>query len=136
MSKKPVMTSVTHFLNVDVDLRLSDGIDELLRYLEPSILVLNRTAQEASFELNDEPSSLEETLLNCIACVEALPPQAKELWRRCDMRQLNIGIQAGHQPYAEIFAISNETVASIANNQLEIVFTVYAPAASPREDAR
>jgi hypothetical protein len=38
--------STTHFLNVDVDLRLSGGIDELLAFFEPSVIVLNRTAQE------------------------------------------------------------------------------------------
>jgi hypothetical protein len=37
--------SVTTFLNVDVDLRCEQGLDELLGYFEPSVLILYRTTE-------------------------------------------------------------------------------------------
>jgi hypothetical protein len=43
--------SVTTFLNVDVDLRCEQGLDELLGYFEPAVLILYRTTEEASMEL-------------------------------------------------------------------------------------
>jgi hypothetical protein len=120
-------SAATEFLNVDLDLRLKDGLDALLGYLEPSTLLLHRTEQEASLELLRESRSLEETLRDWVECVDALPPEAKELWRRCDMRQLNIGIQAGHRPHAAFFASPSALIATIADAQFEIAFTVYAP---------
>jgi hypothetical protein len=49
--------SVTRFLNVDVDLRCKQGLDELLGYFEPAVLILYRTTEEASMELNESHRS-------------------------------------------------------------------------------
>jgi hypothetical protein len=120
-------SSDTQFLNVDLDLRLKDGLDALLTFLEPAAFILHRTELEAYLELSDCSRPLEDTLHNWIACIEALPPEARELWERCEMRRLNIGIQAGHSPHQVLFTIPEATIASIARARFEIGFTVYAP---------
>jgi hypothetical protein len=119
--------SVTRFLNVDLDLRAEAGLEELLGYLAPSVLVLNRTEMEASLELNQDFSSLEETVAGFIALIRSLPPQAMSLWERCELRRMNIGIQAGTQPHQALFVLSKDAVASLADVRAEVMFTVYAP---------
>jgi hypothetical protein len=120
------MKDETQFLNVDLDLRLGDGLEALLRFFEPSAFILHHRTPDASLELNDDSVSLEATFGNWVACVEALPPEAKALWSRCEMRRLNVGIQAGHSPHEVLYAIPSALVSSIARAQLEIAFTVYA----------
>jgi hypothetical protein len=119
--------SAAEFLNVDLDLWADAGLEELLGYLAPTVLVLNRTATEATLELNQEYGSLEETAAGFIAVIRSLPPQAMRLWEHCELRRMNIGIQAGMQPHQSSFGLSKETVASLADIQAEVVFTLYAP---------
>jgi hypothetical protein len=118
--------SVTEFLNVDLDIRAQDGLQTLLDALAPFVVVLNQTEKTASLELNESCSSLEETAAGLIEAVNSLPPEAKAIWERCELRSLNIGIQAGAEPQSSGFAISKETVSAIADARLEVVFTVYA----------
>jgi hypothetical protein len=120
--------ATTRFLNVDVDLRVRNGLDELLEYFDPSVVVLNRTAHNASIELGGDDASLEETLLNVIELVESMPPPTQNIWSQCDFRRMNIGIQAGDRPHTALFTISSKTVALLAHFQFEIIFTVYSAA--------
>jgi hypothetical protein len=116
----------TTFLNVDIDLRSRSALDELLKQLEPCVLVLNQSGQDASIELNAQCTSLDECLAKWIELVQSLPDKGKAAWDRCEFRRMNIGIQAGHEPHAAHFALSSGTVLSLASLQTDIVFTVYA----------
>ena len=118
--------SVTQFLNVDLDIRVQGGLETLLDAMGSSVIVLNQTAQAASVELNAYDLSLEETAARLAELVNSLPPEARTIWRQCELRSLNVGIQAGIEPYSSAFAISKETVSAIADAGLEVVFTVYA----------
>jgi hypothetical protein len=120
--------ATTNFLNVDLDLRARNGLDDLLKYLDQSVVVLNHTAHDASVELNKENASLEETLVNIIELVESLPPSARSIWTQCEFRRMNIGIQAGNKPHAALFTISSNTISLLARLQCEITFTVYSSA--------
>ena len=120
--------ATTRFLNVDVDLRARNGLDELLEYFDPSVVVLNRTAHDASVELGSDFASLEETLLKIAELVGSMPPPTQSIWSQCDFRRMNIGIQSGTKPHASLFTISRETVALLARFQFEIMFTVYSGA--------
>lgn len=122
----PPRKRVTAFLNVDLDLRARHGLDELLNYLGPNILVLNRTTQEASVELKKERNSVEEAVLNLIELVQYFLLRAKSIWNHYDFRRVNIGIQAGSEPHEAYFTLSSETVSLLASVQCEIAFTVYA----------
>ena len=118
--------SVTEFLNVDLDIRVEDGLETLLDAMASSMLVLNRTAVTASVELNESCSSLEKATARLIEVVNSLPPEARTIWGQCELRSLNIGIQAGAKPHSSEFAMSKETVSAIADAGLQVVFTVYA----------
>jgi hypothetical protein len=122
--------SSTSFLNVDIDLRAPDGLDDLIDHLGPAVLTLNRTNESASLELTKESPSLEGTIRNVVELIKKLPPNARAIWNRCEYRALNIGIQAGHAPYSARFSISNELVALAANAGFDVILTVYA---APRE---
>lgn len=120
--------STTEFLNIDLDLHVESGIEELLRCFGSSVIILNRTPQTASLELNSSKNaSLEETTVGLAELVKSLTPQAKAIWERCDLRCFNVGIQAGKEPYAESFTISSKTLSLLASIQAELTFTVYAP---------
>jgi len=118
--------SATEFLNVDLDICAEDGLEPLLNAMAPSVVVLNRTAATASIELNEPHLSLEETVARLAELVNSLPPEARTIWGRCELRSLNIGIQAGAEPHSAEFAISTKTVSAIADAGFEVVVTVYA----------
>jgi hypothetical protein len=50
--------SLTEFLNVDLDLR-GDGLEELLRYLGSSVLVMHQTAHELALELSNRVDDIQ-----------------------------------------------------------------------------
>jgi hypothetical protein len=119
--------SVTMFLNVDLDLRAHQNLDELLRFLEPFVLVMNKTAQDATVELNQGPYSLDETLMKFVEIIQSLPQRAKDLWNECEFRRFNIGIQGENEPHEEHFSVSEKTIALLTSIRSELLLTVYAP---------
>ena len=120
--------AVTTFLNVDLDLRArEDELKELLRFMDPFVLVLHEIEREASVELNQQCSSLEETLVCFIEVIQGLPLKAKDLWNQCEYRRFNVGIQAENAHHEEHFAVSSQVIARLADIQSEMLITVYAP---------
>jgi hypothetical protein len=121
-------TSVTEFLNVDLDLRAKRGLGKLVQSLAPSAFVLRQTSKEASLELDGvgEPT-LEKTILGLVKLVQSLPPHALTIWNQCNCRIFNVGIQAGDKPHSREFGISKKAVSLLAKIGAEIVLTVYAP---------
>jgi hypothetical protein len=119
-------SSSTMFLNVDIDIHAEAGLDELLRTFGSFVLVLNQTEKDASFELAQEYSTLDDTLINLIQLVQSLPLEAKNIWNECDFRKFNIGIQCGHGCYETSFPISEKTLTLLASIQAEIAVTIYA----------
>jgi hypothetical protein len=124
------MGPTTEFLNVDLDLRVEDGLDDLLDALGSSVIVLQRTAHQLSLEMDQPFVSLEETILAWVALVEKLPPRARRLWDQCERRSFNIGIQAEMSPDQMCFEMSKHTIMLLAEIQAEFVITVYAPVGS------
>jgi len=101
----------TSFLNVDLDIRGDAGdVEDVLKSLETSVVVLSRTGEEASIELAKNYFSLEETVLGLIEFIGALEPERKNIWERLAFRRLNVGIQAACKPHAAPFAISAKAV--------------------------
>jgi hypothetical protein len=119
--------SVTEFLNVDLDIRGRAGLEELLEAMASDVIVMSQSAETASVELNEAYLSLEETAAKLIALINSLPPEAKAIWDQCESRRLDVGIQAGVEPYSSTFDISKETVSALAAAGFEVAFTIYAP---------
>ena len=123
----PKEESITHFLNVDLDIRARAGLDELLRSMAPSVIVMYQAEQSASVELNESYLSLDETIVKLAELIKSLPFHARNIWDQCEARELNIGIQAGNEPYAATFAISSKAVLMLAEAKFEVIITTYAP---------
>jgi hypothetical protein len=123
----PKEESVTQFLNVDLDIRARAGLEELLRSMAPSVIVMYQAEQSASVELNESYLSLDETIVKFAELIKSLPSQARNIWDQCEERAINIGIQAGNEPHAATFAISSKTVLMLAEAKFEVIITTYAP---------
>jgi hypothetical protein len=122
----PSPGSTTEFLNVDLDLRARDGLDDLAEAFGASVIVVQRTAHLLSLEMNRRFSSVEETIVGWVSLVGKLPPQAQELWHQCELRSFNVGIQAGKGPHQRCFRISERVVSLVSEIRAEIAITVYA----------
>jgi hypothetical protein len=99
--------SVTHFLNVDLDLRGPGDLKILVEHLGPSIIVLTEGPPFTSIEWASSRAgvSLERTVLGLARLIKSLPPKQAAIWKRCIFRRFNIGIQGGHEPYSTIRVI-------------------------------
>jgi hypothetical protein len=118
----------TQFLNVDLHIRgNAEDVEDFLRSVETSVIVLNHTNREASFELTKHCTSLDKTLTSIFELIDTLQPEAMNIWKRLDFRSLNVGIQARTRPHAAYFPMSTRAIQLIAIHQCEVLFTVYAP---------
>lgn len=91
------------FLNVDLDLASCEDLTPLAREFElagMSRLALHREGGSwlARFELGEEMEGLEEpgpVIERLVAHIEALSPSSAAIWRRCEMRRLDMGYESG-----------------------------------------
>ncbi|MGE6760649.1 hypothetical protein ACQKGO_21710 [Corallococcus interemptor] len=118
---------MTRFLNVDLDLRCTAGVRELVHALEPFMLILRVTDTEASLEHREQPGSVEEGLHWLVQVVENLPAEARRLWDACETRTMNVGIQADSKPHEALFPVSRDAMTALLRIGAELLFTVYAP---------
>ncbi len=97
----------THFLNVDLDLRgpSEAEVRELVRFLEPSALMMNLSGTFASLELRETVENAAEAIAGFVRVVRSLPPQTRALWDRCESRVMNVGIQSRPLPHAAVFEL-------------------------------
>jgi hypothetical protein len=121
----PSPGSTTEFLNVNLDLRAPEGLDDLAEAFGASVIVMQRATHLLSLEMNQSFSSVEETLVGWVSLVEKLPPRARALWDQCELRSFNIGIRAGESPHQAGFQMSQRVVSLLAEIGSEIAITVY-----------
>ena len=72
-------------------------------------------------------ASADRTINKFVAMIEALPPDARRLWRSATRREFNIGIQAESTPAAFKLPLKPATVAAITSVKGTLLVTVYAP---------
>lgn len=120
--------AATIFLNIDLDIQAKSGLQELLQAFGTAVVVLNNENEHhASVELSEQPQSINGAVLEFYNVIQALPSSARAIWDNCEMRSMNIGIQAGITPKAECLRMSDKTVSLLAEMNAEIAITVYAP---------
>ena len=117
---------ITQFLNVDLDVCVRSGLENLIEAMSPHVVILHQTKETASLELSEETPNLDEAIIRFAQLIAALPPQAKNIWNQCERRSMNIGIQAGLEPRSAAFLLSSKAVSALTDIRSEIVFTVYA----------
>jgi hypothetical protein len=129
------MLAETSFLNVDLDIRTHAGLDRLLRYFEQHCIVLHHTEHEAFLENLTPYGDIDDTIRAFLRILAGMDEDLQALWRGCEMRRMNIGIEAGGRPHAAVFLIGAEVMKGLVDAGCDVAITVYAagPAATGSE---
>src|SRR5262252_6762466 len=92
----------TYFRNVDLEVRSTEDLTELVRALEPGVIELSCMPLEegylANLELASQPTEADAAIRSLVGLIEQLPARARDLWNRASMRDFSIGIEAGPTP--------------------------------------
>jgi hypothetical protein len=128
MTKKS-SRNVTEFLNIDLDIKTTYKLQDLLNALKPYLFDLNPDYKhEVSLELNwTKTLSIDETIKGFFEAFSSLSKEQRRIWDRCEMRRMNIGIQAGNEPRSSMFCISEDSVSKLHKMGTEIALTIYSP---------
>jgi hypothetical protein len=122
----------TTFLNVDLDLLASASLDPLASAFGRNAFLLHagRAGRHyaARFELATSPRDPDRVIQEFVKLIQRLPRAARAMWNRAQVRELNIGIQAGATPYAYQFRLQPETLAQAARVNAHVAVTVYGAA--------
>ena len=124
MHKKEKDRDITHFLNVDLDLDVTEGMNELLDALKPAI-VISRFGTRAGLELNIQPESPESAIRGFVALVEKLSPHIRAIWNKARNKTFSIGIQTCAKSHSTEFVLSNDVLSLIHSISANVAFTVY-----------
>ena len=120
---------MVEFLNVDVELSGHFDRKALVDGFGDAVIVLRNDADErgasfVSFELGAMARTLPGIVSGLIALVHALPTDARARGRR-QLRDFNIGVQAGLEPRVSHWTLEAETIASLATIGAALTLTVY-----------
>ena len=125
-------SSITEFLNVDLDIYAPFDLQPLVSSLGKKVITLyvgreRRRSCTAHLELAGRAKSADSTVRGFCALIQALPRAERQLWNRATRRDFSIGVQAGEQPNSSDFALEATTVQAAAQLGARIVLTVYSP---------
>ncbi len=117
------------FLNVDLDLASSDGLEALVEAMKPYVIVLNNEQKQfVSLELSTvQPTTIDDAIARYALLVNQLAVEHRKIWNQCSMRRMSIGIQSHGSSHQSSFCISEESLALLCDLKAEVAFTVYAP---------
>jgi len=116
----------TTFLNADLDIRAKQGLKELVEAFGSSVIILNDETEGAvSLELESQSQYVDEAILNFYEIIHALPLEIRKIWDQCEVRSINIGIQAGSTPTSKEFRLSHSAISLLSSINAEVVITVY-----------
>jgi len=116
---------MTEFLNVDLYLESSGGLQVLLDALGQRVVAIHASDTVAAVELDTAPVSIDEAVVRFGELYLALPPEARAAWSRCQVRRLDIGIQGDHEPHETNFTLSPHALRHLVSMDAELAFTVY-----------
>lgn len=121
--------TLTHFLNVDLDLFSKSNLQPLVTAMGNKVAVLHigryKGTYRAHLEVAGEVKNADSTIRAFCALIRALPKAAIEQWNAAKIRDFNIGVQAMKQPNSYELALAEETVRAVSQVKARIVFTVY-----------
>jgi hypothetical protein len=118
----------TRFLNVDLELRATNDLTDLVQAFSPGVIALNCMALAdgylANLELATEPTEAEGAIRSFVVLIERLPSDARALWNNA-RRDFSIGVQAGSVPSSYELALTPAVLQLAANVGARITFVVY-----------
>jgi hypothetical protein len=124
MPRKKKDRNVTYFINVDLDLYISKGMDELVEALKPAYEI-SRGGIRASLELHRQSDSPENGIKAFVALVRKLSPRTRAIWNRAKAKTMSIGIQAVAGSRSMDFTLSSDVLSLIDSIGADVAFTVY-----------
>jgi len=131
MAPKAEGSSVTQFLNVDLDISSRFDLQPLIDCLGRKVIALHvgrdRRRYWARIELARAMKSADSTIRAFCSLIRALPKEERHLWDSANSRDFSIGVQTGEQPHSCDFVVEAGTVAAVSELNGRIVFTIYAP---------
>lgn len=116
---------MTEFLNVDLFLESSAGVQALLDALGSRVEVIHASQTRAAVELEAAPASIDEAVVRFGELYLGLPPEARAAWSQCQVRRIDVGIQSDHEPHETSFALSPHALRHLVSMDAEVAFTVY-----------
>lgn len=127
----------TKYLNTDLVVDSPKDLQALVDDLDDHVIVLYHGpfngAHRAVFELTlDSAVRPEDVFDGFCALIENLSPQAKVVWRDCDKRILDIGIEAGDSPRPYTLELSSLILHRVSALGGGLMITIY-PLAESQE---
>jgi hypothetical protein len=129
--------TITHFLNVDLDIHLSaqKDLEDLARAFEPGASALHCDGHFANLELLGQPTDAESAIRRFAGLIKKLPPKARALWKKASKRDFSIGVEAGIKPSSFELALTPAVLKLAAEVGARITFVVYVNEAVSRSKA-
>jgi hypothetical protein len=125
------LATPTQFLNLDLVLKSSSGLSEVIKHFDEKALVLSHheyngewtlVLELAEEELGHNPSQYTERFLAIIA---EFPDDIRDVWKACTSRTFAYGFDGGSNSPALETAISADLLLQIGQVGADIGITVY-----------
>ena len=133
--RRDVNASDTRFLNIDLDIWARSPLDALTDAFGTRVCVLHVGREgryfSAHVELATLPRDPDRLIRRFVALVEDLPRAPRRLWNQARVREFNLGIQAGTNPYSYQLRLEPETLLAMAGVDARFGLTVYAAPSLP-----
>lgn len=122
------MTQVTSYANVDLVLKAPEDLSSLVAQFCDNVMVLSAGSPTASNEAilevhhNGGPEGAINTFCDL---VDSLPGEARAIWTRCTERTLDVGFNAGLEPWPYQSSIGAKTLERVARIGAKLMITIY-----------
>jgi hypothetical protein len=123
----------TKYLNVDLDIFSRVSLKGLVDAMGEEALVLYVGGEKQKYEAHVELASshlgmtADRAIIGLARLVKRLPPRYRKVWDSAKLREFNIGIEAGLEPYSFELRLDRRTVDAVKDVRGAVVVTVYAP---------
>lgn len=121
------------YLNTDLDLVAEHDLERLAVGLQQyGVTPIHITAGEdgrwySTLETDEQYDKPETTIVAMLDAIDALEKAKHSLWRRCLLREFNVGFDCGDKPWAFNEGLTNATLRRIAKAGASLRITLYPP---------
>ena len=125
------MTSITRYVNSDLDLKSADDLAPLVAAFQAAdVFALHVTLGDdgvwfAVLETETQYDEPEPNIAAMLAVVEALAPTLRSVWAGCSRREFNVGYDCGVEPWAFNQGLSAELLGRMAVAGASLRWTLY-----------
>ena len=119
------------YLNTDLDLIGAEDLTELAQALEAAgVHALHVTNADdgnfyATFETDEKHSEPDANISQMLSVIESLTKPLLDVWRRCTLRDFNIGYDCGAEPWAFNHGLSTDLLQRLGSVGALLRITLY-----------